>query len=344
MRLSSARSKKHKESGALTLCLYMATQHHGQAERLLVQSCEVLCARRNQPGSSTGSIVFNTNLYLWLEFVCWLCPAPCSRRADCSDAPDRPELFTLPSGRSGKGGKRLILFPAAAPQPASAPSASAQNLPEVMRWPGHRPHPNQGQGARRPTPSASASTVPCSMSCTGWHFRKTIYRTSDELQADLDAWLVEYNGRRSHQGRWCFGKTPMQTGARSLPRGLTRGASTTSPTMPLGEPGHRPRHGELRGQRHSPLVAGDGTRALSKDHAACGYRRLRRQQRRAGPLYQRLRGGRPGRGRIACPHPGLRVGNNFTPARSATPPAPSTIGFTGDRLPTKSRYCVIAST
>ena len=31
----------------------------------------------------------------------------------------------------------------------------------------------------------------------------------------------------------------------------------------LGERRHRPRHGELRGQRHSPLVADDGARALS---------------------------------------------------------------------------------
>src|ERR1700716_1189171 len=42
-------------------------------------------------------------------------------------------------------------------------------------------------------------------------FRKKIYRTIDELQADLDAWIAEYNERRPHQGRWCFGKTPMQT-------------------------------------------------------------------------------------------------------------------------------------
>jgi hypothetical protein len=33
----------------------------------------------------------------------------------------------------------------------------------------------------------------------------------DELQADLDARLVDYNYRRPHQGRWCFGKTPMHT-------------------------------------------------------------------------------------------------------------------------------------
>src|SRR6201981_322614 len=40
-------------------------------------------------------------------------------------------------------------------------------------------------------------------------FRKRIYRTIDELQADLDAWLLEYNKHRPHQGRWCFGKPTM---------------------------------------------------------------------------------------------------------------------------------------
>ena len=48
-------------------------------------------------------------------------------------------------------------------------------------------------------------------------FRKKIYRMIDELQADLDAWLVDYNVVRSHQGRWCFGKTPMQTFLDALP-------------------------------------------------------------------------------------------------------------------------------
>jgi hypothetical protein len=31
---------------------------------------------------------------------------------------------------------------------------------------------------------------------------------TDELQADLDAWIKEYNEARPHQGRWCFGKNP----------------------------------------------------------------------------------------------------------------------------------------
>lgn len=48
-------------------------------------------------------------------------------------------------------------------------------------------------------------------------FRKKIYRSLEELQTDLDAWLVEYNQSRPHQGRWCYGKTPMQTFIDSLP-------------------------------------------------------------------------------------------------------------------------------
>jgi transposase InsO family protein len=42
-------------------------------------------------------------------------------------------------------------------------------------------------------------------------FRKKIYDNITILQQDLDAWLMEYNFERPHQGRYCFGKTPMQT-------------------------------------------------------------------------------------------------------------------------------------
>jgi transposase InsO family protein len=48
-------------------------------------------------------------------------------------------------------------------------------------------------------------------------FRKKLYHTLDELQADLDTWLKEYNESRSHSGKYCFGKTPMQTFLDSLP-------------------------------------------------------------------------------------------------------------------------------
>jgi transposase InsO family protein len=42
-------------------------------------------------------------------------------------------------------------------------------------------------------------------------FRKKIYRSTGELQADLDDWVRYYNAERTHQGRWCYGKTPMRT-------------------------------------------------------------------------------------------------------------------------------------
>jgi len=42
-------------------------------------------------------------------------------------------------------------------------------------------------------------------------FRKKLYSKLDDLQADLDAWVESYNHERSHQGKMCCGRTPMQT-------------------------------------------------------------------------------------------------------------------------------------
>lgn len=41
--------------------------------------------------------------------------------------------------------------------------------------------------------------------------RKKIYTSLEELQKDLDSWLYHYNHERSHSGKYCYGKTPMQT-------------------------------------------------------------------------------------------------------------------------------------
>jgi len=41
--------------------------------------------------------------------------------------------------------------------------------------------------------------------------RKKIYLSLGELQQDLDTWLDYYNHERPHSGRFCYGKTPMQT-------------------------------------------------------------------------------------------------------------------------------------
>ncbi len=41
--------------------------------------------------------------------------------------------------------------------------------------------------------------------------RKKIYLELQELQKDLDTWMHYYNNDRPHSGRYCYGKTPMQT-------------------------------------------------------------------------------------------------------------------------------------
>ena len=48
-------------------------------------------------------------------------------------------------------------------------------------------------------------------------FRKKIYESIEMLQNDLDEWLREYNESRPHSGKYCYGKTPMQTFLDSLP-------------------------------------------------------------------------------------------------------------------------------
>ncbi len=42
-------------------------------------------------------------------------------------------------------------------------------------------------------------------------FRKKVYTTIEDLQKDLDDWIYSYNNERTHQGKICNGRTPMQT-------------------------------------------------------------------------------------------------------------------------------------
>lgn len=42
-------------------------------------------------------------------------------------------------------------------------------------------------------------------------FRKKLYLDLEALQKDLDDWLIYYNTERTHQGKHCNGRTPMQT-------------------------------------------------------------------------------------------------------------------------------------
>jgi transposase InsO family protein len=47
-------------------------------------------------------------------------------------------------------------------------------------------------------------------------FRKKLYSSLDEMQHDLDEWMKYYNQERTHSGRYCYGKTPMETFQESL--------------------------------------------------------------------------------------------------------------------------------
>lgn len=62
-------------------------------------------------------------------------------------------------------------------------------------------------------------------------FRRKLYRTLEELQADVDAWINEYNQQRTHSGKYCFGKTPMQTWHDSKSSALDKQLNRTEPTI-----------------------------------------------------------------------------------------------------------------
>lgn len=47
-------------------------------------------------------------------------------------------------------------------------------------------------------------------------FRKKLYDNLEDLQQDLDQWMKFYNNERAHSGRYCFGKTPMETFKESI--------------------------------------------------------------------------------------------------------------------------------
>jgi transposase InsO family protein len=46
-------------------------------------------------------------------------------------------------------------------------------------------------------------------------FRKKLYQNLEELQRDADEWIRHYNNERPHSGKYCYGKTPMETFAES---------------------------------------------------------------------------------------------------------------------------------
>ena len=72
-------------------------------------------------------------------------------------------------------------------------------------------------------------------------FRKKLYRTLEELQSDLDLWIAEYNRERTHSGKYCYGKTPMQTFLDSKHLAQEKMLDRTAPT-----------HSDSRNERAEP--------------------------------------------------------------------------------------------
>ena len=79
-------------------------------------------------------------------------------------------------------------------------------------------------------------------------FRKRIYTETAQWQADLDTWMASCNEQRPHQGRWCCGKTPVQTfvGSKPIARDKTLSAARhrtntphPTPNKPSVRSGHR---------------------------------------------------------------------------------------------------------
>jgi len=66
-------------------------------------------------------------------------------------------------------------------------------------------------------------------------FRKKLYHGLEELQADLDEWMREYNLTRTHSGKYCYGKTPMQTFLDSAHLAREKMLDSFRPTAPETE-------------------------------------------------------------------------------------------------------------
>jgi hypothetical protein len=61
-------------------------------------------------------------------------------------------------------------------------------------------------------------------------FRRKLYHSIEEIQADLDAWMESYNAERTHSGKYCYGKTPMQTFIESAKLAYDRQLDRIQPT------------------------------------------------------------------------------------------------------------------
>ena len=61
-------------------------------------------------------------------------------------------------------------------------------------------------------------------------FRRRLYTSLEQLQADVDLWMESYNAERTHSGKYCYGKTPLQTFLESATLALAKQLDRFAPT------------------------------------------------------------------------------------------------------------------
>lgn len=61
-------------------------------------------------------------------------------------------------------------------------------------------------------------------------FRKKIYTSLEQIQTDLDEWIDHYNRNRTHTGKYCFGRTPLQTFEETVPLAKEKQLDDLPPT------------------------------------------------------------------------------------------------------------------
>ncbi|WP_170117530.1 integrase core domain-containing protein [Chitinophaga ginsengisoli] len=61
-------------------------------------------------------------------------------------------------------------------------------------------------------------------------FRKKIYTSLEQIQTDLDEWIDHYNRDRTHTGKYCFGRTPLQTFEEIVPLAKEKQLDDLPPT------------------------------------------------------------------------------------------------------------------
>jgi transposase InsO family protein len=117
-------------------------------------------------------------------------------------------------------------------------------------------------------------------------FRKKVYHTLEQLQSDLDIWLEDYNANRPHSGKYCFGKTPLQTFIDTMPLAREKQISPPPELVQIASSNLAARQGNERRER--PLT-GRQAQGYTDQVTAAGERNPQPQS--AGQLFKKLAAG-----------------------------------------------------